>query len=40
MDRIEDLLEWQQRAREILDRVPPEMLDDMDGRRTQHEPDR
>ena len=40
MDRIEDLLEWQQRAREILDRVPPDMLDDMDGRRTQHEPDR
>lgn len=39
MDRIEDLLDWQQRAREILDRVPPEMLDDMD-RRTKHEPDR
>ena len=27
MDRIEDLLEWQQRAREILDRVPPEMVE-------------
>ena len=30
---------FKQRAREILDRVPPEMLDDVD-RRTQHEQDR
>ena len=38
-EQIEDLLEWQQRAREILDRVPPEMLDKLD-RRTRYEQDR
>ena len=38
-EQIEDLLNWQQRAREILDRVPPEMLDKLD-RRTRYEQDR
>ena len=38
-EQIEDLLEWQQRAREVLDRVPPEMLDKL-GRRTRYEQDR
>ena len=38
-EQIEDLLNWPQRAREILDRVPPEMLDNLD-RRTRHEQDR
>ena len=38
-EQIEDLLEWQQRAREILDRVPQEMLDKLD-RRTRYEQDR
>ena len=27
MDRIEDLLDWQQRAQEILDQLPPEMVE-------------
>lgn len=38
-EQIEDLLNWQQRAREILDRVPSEMLDKLD-RRTRYEQDR
>ena len=38
-EQIEDLLEWQQRAREILGRVPQEMLDKLD-RRTRYEQDR
>ena len=38
-EQIEDLLNWQQRARDILDRVPPEMLDKLD-RRTRYEQDR
>lgn len=38
-EQIEDLLEWQQRAREILDRVPSELLDKLD-RRTRYEQDR
>ena len=38
-EQIEDLLNWQQRAREILGRVPQEMLDKLD-RRTRYEQDR
>ena len=38
-EQIEDLLNWQQRAREILDRVPSELLDKLD-RRTRYEQDR
>ena len=30
MDRIEDLLDWQQRAQEILNQLPPEMLEQTD----------